>query len=495
MNLPPNKNFLNDKSREEDWKPSNASLSASDSTGETISGRFVISITEQTITPLRTGKKRVSPPEAHTALDNTRLLLPRSNDAAFKPSRNERNERENAAREIERKEQKRLSMFKDRKIAGQILPEERVWGCGRIPVSMPGARIQVCGEKGKFFSGIMNCGSVWHCPVCAKKIGLHRAATVTEILRKFQSATAKGDKNFNLGFLTLTVRHSHGELLADVLKRVLKSFREIEQSRVFREEKKRINYFGCIRTVEVKHGGNGWHPHLHLLLVADCDDVTMENFASFFINEWLKRNPDANEIAQKFVPVKNDKGIAEYITKWNAASEMTMGSTAKLSGKSFTPFQFLSLWTRSKMLNRDRPDYPFFAQYKGLFIEYSQAMKGKKQLTIARDVIKQYESLTGQKFSMKTDDEINVEQQEEKAIVEIDRDLFKIIASRYLQAHVLNEIEFKGVKECVDMLIDYEIECEWDEERNIIQLPRPPEELVTFTSHDWKELENYEGPF
>lgn len=415
-------------------------------------------------------------------LDNTRLLLPRSGSAAFRAFRNQR---EHEKRSIQSREQARLSIFYDRKVAGQILPEERVCGCGTLPVSAPGSRIQVSGEKGKYFSGVMNCGSVWNCPVCSRKIGMHRAATVTNFLRAFMNVN--NDKRYSLGFLTLTVRHRNDEKLKDVLKKVLKSFREIEQSRKFRDTKKEFNYFGCIRTIEVKHGGNGWHPHLHLLLIAECSPEEMKIFSDFFIAEWLKKNSDASIDAQKYLPVRDDLGISEYITKWNAASEMTMGNE-KGNSKSFTPFQFLKIYNKHFIL-RGVPGYWEIAvKYRELFKEYSAAMKGKKQLTISRDLIREYERITNSKFSMKSDEEINVENQNEKPVVEIERELFKIIAVSHLQGSVLNEIEFRGIKECVEMLNDHFIECEYDPERNIIQIPKPPEIMPELYSDNWRKI-------
>lgn len=425
---------------------------------------------------------------ADSELDNTRVLLPSNKGAAFRPPKVNTDDKK---KRIELAKDSRLSLFAARRWAGHILPEERVCGCGKIPISMPGARITVSGDKGKYFSGVMNCGSVWNCPVCSKKIGLHRAQTVTEILRQFQS-----EKKYSLGFLTLTVRHHSQEKLKDVLKKVLKSFREIEQSRNFRTRKKAIDYFGCIRTVEVKHGGNGWHPHLHLLLIAKCDDETMKEFSDFFIGEWLKKNIDSSIEAQKFVPVKNEKGISDYITKWNAATEMTMGANSKLTGESLTPFQFLKVYSVS-YTRRGRDDFWQQAvKYRELFKEYCAAMKGKKQLTISRDVIKEFERITGKKFSMKSDEDINTEKQNEKVVVEIERDLFKIIVSYNMQAQILNEIEYEGIEACVKYLNDEYIECEYDKERGVIQLPKPPEkEWEGMTREQWRELEDYKAPF
>lgn len=414
-------------------------------------------------------------------LDNTRLLLPSNRDGGFRALKFER---DNQKRNIEKRQQARLSIFSDRRTAGQILPEERVCGCGKIPISAPGARIQVAGEKGKYFSGVMNCGSVWNCPVCAKKIGLNRAATVTNFLREFQKAEI-----YSLGFLTLTIRHHSGEQLKDVLKKVLKSFREIEQSRKFRDMKKQFDFKGCIRTVEIKHGGNGWHPHLHLLLIGKCTDEELKLFSDFFIDEWLKKNSDASIAAQKYLPVQNEEGIAEYITKWNAATEMTMGSE-KGNGISLTPFQFLKVYAYSYTLrsSSNRQHWENMVKYRELFKEYSAAMKGKKQLTISRDLIREFELITNTKFSMKTDEEINTENQNEKNVVEIDRELFKIIASYNMQGGVLNKIEFDGVQKCVEWLNDNFIECEFDPHKNIIQPPQPPEEEIVIYSDNWDKV-------
>lgn len=419
-------------------------------------------------------------------LDNTRLLLPELGVRQLRAGKMLEQKR------IETKKHTRSWLFQDRRIAGSILPEERVSQCGRVPISAPGSRIHVCGQKGKYFTGIMNCGSVWSCPVCAKKIGLHRAASITELLRCcLQANGATPDlfhpetRQFSLGFLTLTVRHHRQEFLRDVLPRVLESWRSIEQSREYREEKKSVGYIGCVRAIEVKHGGNGWHPHLHLLLVGRCSNEAMRSFSEFLTREWIARNPDAVEDAQKFVPVHDEQGIADYITKWDAASEMTMGSEKVFSNakQSVTPFQMLRVYDRFKMLRR----HEFSSVYHDLYREYALTMKGKKQITISRGLLKEYEIITGRVFDMKSDEEINSEHQFEKPVVEIDRDIFKQINAKRLQAEVLNEIEYGSIEKCVELLNGSNIECVYNKEHNVIEIVRA-DEPFTLTSAEWRAL-------
>jgi hypothetical protein len=61
-----------------------------------------------------------------------------------------------------------------------------------------------------FYSGLMICGSVWICPVCASKISERRRAELK------RASTAYRESGGNLTMLTLTFSHSRSDRLADL---------------------------------------------------------------------------------------------------------------------------------------------------------------------------------------------------------------------------------------------------------------------------------------
>lgn len=102
--------------------------------------------------------------------------------------------------------------------------------------------------------GVTRCGSPWACSVCSPTIGERRA---TEIDQAIAAWLAQGGLVF---FVTATLAHGHGDQLDRLLAMLQGSW-----SRTFRwgGGVSPAWYGGQIRAVEITHGGNGWHPHVH----------------------------------------------------------------------------------------------------------------------------------------------------------------------------------------------------------------------------------------
>ena len=147
----------------------------------------------------------------------------------------------------------------------------RVARCGRVRV-VPALEIRMC-EGRAHFSGLLTCGSVWECPHCSAKI---RAGRATEVQ---QAVAWHGAERTSM--LTLTVRHAMGENLKELRAGVANAWRLMQQGAPWRRFRERVDLVGTVRALEVTHGPNGWHPHLHLLvLVGDPAQLAREQ-------EWL----------------------------------------------------------------------------------------------------------------------------------------------------------------------------------------------------------------
>jgi hypothetical protein len=116
--------------------------------------------------------------------------------------------------------------------------------------------------------GVQRCASVWACPVCAPTIRERRALEVDQVV---SGALAAGKFVY---FVTATVSHKLGEHLADVLGLVTESWRATFSGR-FSATLKAAGYVGMIRNIEVTHGHNGWHPHIHAILIFDRPAAAM----------------------------------------------------------------------------------------------------------------------------------------------------------------------------------------------------------------------------
>lgn len=111
----------------------------------------------------------------------------------------------------------------------------------------------------------------------------------------------------SLEFTTLTVPNVKAHELKDSVDTLIKSASNI--TRVLRE-RKNLSVSG-IRKIEVTYNSikDDYHPHLHILNDSNVGDI--------IIDEWLKRHPNANRIAQLSKPADKSSlnEIFKYTTK------------------------------------------------------------------------------------------------------------------------------------------------------------------------------------
>jgi hypothetical protein len=96
--------------------------------------------------------------------------------------------------------------------------------------------------------------------VCSAKIRNHRASEISE-------AAANWDRAGNTVYLlTLTMPHDFGMPLAKLMPVIANGFRSVLSGRPWVRVRDKLGIAGTIRSMEVTHGANGWHPHLHVLV-------------------------------------------------------------------------------------------------------------------------------------------------------------------------------------------------------------------------------------
>jgi hypothetical protein len=142
---------------------------------------------------------------------------------------------------------------------------ERVRKCGRVPTGVEDY-VAVKAHQGVcHYAGLQSCGSIWACPVCSAKIRNARAEEIS-------AAAARWDLAGNSVYMvTLTMPHDFGMKLADLLPVIADGFRSVISGRAWLVMKDACRIKGTIRSVEVTHGLNGWHPHLHVLVFIEGD--------------------------------------------------------------------------------------------------------------------------------------------------------------------------------------------------------------------------------
>jgi hypothetical protein len=107
----------------------------------------------------------------------------------------------------------------------------------------------------------VHCGSVWACPVCAAKIATRRAEEVAEVMR------IALERGCAASMVTLTMRHHQGQSLADCWAALSKGWRAVTTGTQWTTDADAAGLVGWVRAVEVTQGKNGWHVHVHALLI------------------------------------------------------------------------------------------------------------------------------------------------------------------------------------------------------------------------------------
>ena len=214
------------------------------------------------------------------------------------------------------------------------------------------------------FGGVISCGNVWNCPVCSRRISGQRADELNTLLAW---ARAEG---FAVVMLTQTFRHDRSMPCAASVDGVKKANTRLRNSKGWRK----LAHVGNVMATEVTHGqANGWHPHLHSLMVLRCSPDEAQSKVEALRAEWLRalqyQGFTGNERAWHVQPAT---AAGEYVAKFGAAEELVLGETKAGRNGSRSPWQLLA----------DARDGDALAAR--LFQEYAQAFKGKRQLVWSR---------------------------------------------------------------------------------------------------------------
>lgn len=186
-------------------------------------------------------------------------------------------------------------------------------------------RREVDGRMAASLHGLMTCGSVWACPRCSAVIASTRAAEIGAAVRE---CYRQGGRVY---LLTLTMRHSRRDGLADLWDSLSNGWRSVFGTRQWTGQKERtvqrkdalvvlpeimgdaerFDIAGVTRVVEATYGkpelgGHGWHLHIHALVFSATSLSTglvegLENILGCEVDrDWLSRNAFAARIYQRW---------------------------------------------------------------------------------------------------------------------------------------------------------------------------------------------------
>ncbi|MBI6945257.1 protein rep [Pseudomonas putida] len=235
-----------------------------------------------------------------------------------------------------------------------------------------------CEHNSAFFSGLMNCGSVWSCPVCAAKVQERRREEIAKAI-----AWTYAEK-LQPVMVTLTFPHYAWQKLAELVEQQADALHRLRAGAPWKRFKESVGYQGLIRSLELTLGLNGWHPHTHeLWLVASWVDAeamkakVLERWKNCCARAGLLDLANAEQVAAfeaHAVDVKGWCDASDYLAKqddsrhWGADRELAKGSTKVGRAKGKHPFGLLAAASVGDK------------QAGAKYIEYASVMKGKRQL-------------------------------------------------------------------------------------------------------------------
>lgn len=240
--------------------------------------------------------------------------------------------------------------------------------CGRVRVSQLIGVTLVDGRAG--FNGIMTCGLAWGCPVCRATIQSERAK---EVMATVDWHRSRGGETY---LVTLTVRHALGHNLRTMRKGIANAWRKVQAGRAWGEWKQRIGFVGSIRALETTHGGNGWHPHIHVLILAKrATPACVESWRAQLSARWqlaieatLGREHRPNDAKGCDMRVSRK---ADYIAKLGLEVAGSSGKRAR--GGNRSPLEIAEDWTSK-----------WDADDGILWRTYAKQMQGARMLTWSR---------------------------------------------------------------------------------------------------------------
>jgi hypothetical protein len=120
-------------------------------------------------------------------------------------------------------------------------------------------------------------------PVCAAKVRQARAEEIDAGLRRH---LARGGG----AFATFTIPHDAGMAFADLWSAMAETWSVLLSGR-HRQGLRKLGVIGTIRAVDVTHGRNGWHPHLHVLLPLEArpEIEDLQAIHRFLRERWNRR--------------------------------------------------------------------------------------------------------------------------------------------------------------------------------------------------------------
>lgn len=277
----------------------------------------------------------------------------------------------------------RLARWYRLSVARRFLPDDRLSFCYRSKLREFVDLYYSKQYSRAHYGGLMVCGSVWNCPVCAAKITERRRLEIQQLLDK---ASAAG---YSFFLATFTLQHSKEDSLTHVRSCLTDALEKTKSGRWWGDFSKQYGIIGNVAKSEVTYGVDfGWHFHKHLLFITS-ESLNAEKCASIrseLSDRYREKIANLGGYAHPIYGLDvrvGDNYIGDYIAKygyepspaWSLAAEVSKGfSKVAKPGDHYTPFQLLDY------LGTD-----------SIFKEYAASMRGYNQLRWSNGLRKRFD--------------------------------------------------------------------------------------------------------
>lgn len=196
-------------------------------------------------------------------------------------------------------------------------------------------------------SGVHRCGSIWNCPLCSPVV---REGRARDIDQGAKAVLAMGGCGL---FVTATGPHRKGDALLPLFDLTCQFGKHTMRGAKATELRSRLQLIGSIRTIDITYTENGWHPHVHQLMLfrRKLTPGEVAEFRTFLFGRW-ERTLSRSGFARLHPvhgldvrPIHDTVGVSQYVAKveggWGIGLEM---ARSDLKHRSVSPMQLLADW-------------------------------------------------------------------------------------------------------------------------------------------------------
>lgn len=343
--------------------------------------------------------------------------------------------------DTEKKHKRRQLFNKQSRVKKYLLGiKNRISSCLSAPISNTSS-VAICSnaDQNCKYKGLQLCGSRWACPICSNKLN---EASRQEILKASNKHLSNGG---GFALMTTTVPHYLCDNLDKLIDLSTQARDKFNGMYAVKKIFKKLGRIGYIRSSEIKHGKNGWHPHQHFLfylksiltkeLRAEIEKDLLKCWQKSCVKVGL---PMPNHHGLDFLSCTDPLKSSDYIIKdtFEIASSNTKGSKKD----SINPFDLLL-------------DEPYkYGNRQKLFIEYYHATKGKSLISWSKGLKKLFQ------VAEKSDEQILNDELEQYDIpvVIMPKEDWSIIKKSDLRVELLEFTEKYLKSNHLISIIDYE---------------------------------------